>query len=267
MIFLVAGEGPSDMGVCVNQQSRCCGADFQAGPFAVMVRQIVDKELSKVKAGWELDAEAIEFVHRSEFATVELPKAQPTSTLLPGKKAKKETDDIYYYQAARILGFLAKSRAADAQCQVAAVLFHDADTRCSTKPGMWSEKAKSMRVGFDRVGCELGVPMVANPTSEAWLLCGLKASPYQNCTALESEVSASDKSPHSGKKLVEDAMAAKQLTGKTFGELVSEGHVETHRIDMPSFNAFRDRLVEVVTMMVPAHPKNRQCGGPAAQNN
>lgn len=108
MIFLVAGEGPSDIGQCLNYRSRCSGVDFQAGPLAVMVRQIVDRELNKLATGWELDADAVEFVHHSEFATVELPKAQPTSTLLPGKKAKKETDDIYYYQEARILGYLAK---------------------------------------------------------------------------------------------------------------------------------------------------------------
>ena len=267
MIFLVAGEGPSDMGACLNQQRRCSGADFQAGPMAVMVRQIVDRELGMMAAGWELDAEAIEFVHHSELAEVELPKARPTSSLFQGKKAKREYDDIYFFQEARVLGHLAKERAAVAGCEVVPVLFHDADGSRSTKAGLGAEKARSMRDGFANVGCELGVPMVVIPTSEAWLLCGLKTSPYQNCAALETEVVASDKSEHWGKKLLAEAIEARKLNRKTFGELVSEGHVDTHRIDMPSFNVFRERLVEVLALMVPAHPKNRQmAGGPNQQN-
>lgn len=111
-----------------------------------------------------------------------------------------------------------------------------------------------MRLGFHDIGCKLGVPMVANPTSEAWLLCGLKSESYQNCVALETGVSASDKSLRWGKKLVAEAIAERTLTHKSFRDLVTDGDVDTHRINMPSFKIFRDRLVDVVALMVRAHP-------------
>ena len=62
MIFLLAGEGPTDIGGCRDQRRECSGADFESGPLAVMVRQIVDHELGKIAAGWELPDDAIEFV-------------------------------------------------------------------------------------------------------------------------------------------------------------------------------------------------------------
>lgn len=255
---MVVGEGPSDMGICRNPQDRCSGVDFQAGPMAVMIRQIVDGELSKIRHGWNLDEDAIEFISKAALKSAVIPKDLPASSLLlPSKKNKRHADDIHFFRQARVLGYLAQQRAKEANCEVAAVLFRDADLHRSHKVGLWEEKAKSMQDGFAIVSYELGVPMVANPTSEAWLLCGLQPNPYHNCKALESEVSASDKSEKWGKKLVSDAIADRELEDKSFGELVSEGYVDTHRINMPSFNAFRDRLVDVVAQMVPEHPKNR----------
>ena len=254
MIFLLAGEGPTDIGGCRDQRRQCGGADFEPGPLAVMVRQIVDHELGKISTGWELHDDAIEFVAHGALKEVELPKARPTSSLFRGKKDKQDADDIYFFQEARILGHMAKQRSAQHGSPVAPVLFHDADGRCSTKPGLWKEKADSMRRGFLREECELGVPMVANPTSEAWLLCGLKTTPYQNCEALETTVSASDKSPNWGKKLLSDAIAAADKKGATYADLVREGRIDAHRIEMPSYCACKKRLESVVAQMVQRNP-------------
>lgn len=253
MIFLLAGEGPTDIGRCRDQLRECSGADFEAGPLAVMVRQIVDRELGEIAPGWELPDDAIEFIEHSVLKDVELPKARPASSLFRGKKNKHETDDIYFFQEARVLGYLANKRAEQYKAPVSPVLFHDADGRCSTKPGLWKDKAESMRRGFIRSDCTLGVPMVANPTSEAWLLCGMKAVPYQNCEALETTVSASDQSPNWGKKLLAEAIEAAGTKG-TWADLVREGKIDTHRIEMPSYRAFSDRLAEVVTQMVRSTP-------------
>lgn len=254
MIFLLAGEGPTDIGRCHNQLRECSGADFEAGPLAVMVRQIVDRELGQITPGWELADDAIEFVAHSVLKDVELPKARPASSLFRGKKEKQETDDIYFFQEAQVLGYLAKKRADRHQSPVSPVLFHDADGRCSTKPGLWKDKAESMRHGFIRSECTLGVPMVANPISEAWLLCGMKATPYQNCEALETTVSASDKSPNWGKRLLAEAIHSAESNGTTLADMVRERRVDAHRIEMPSYRAFKDRLVEVVTQMVRSIP-------------
>ena len=254
MIFLLAGEGPTDMGGCRDQRRECAGADFQPGPLAVMVRQIVDHELGKIAAGWELPDDAIEFVAHAALKEAELPKARPTSSLFRGKKDKQDADDIYFFQEARILGHLAKQRSVRDASPVSPVLFHDADGRCSTKPGLWKEKADSMRRGFIREECELGVPMVTNPTSEAWLLCGLKTTPYQSCESLETTVSASDKSPNWGKKLLADAVRTTEVSGTALADMVRDGRIDALRIEMPSYRAFRDRLAEVVTQMVRSTP-------------
>lgn len=250
MIFLLAGEGPSDMGGCRNQRRECSGADFDAGPLAVMVRQIVDRELSGISPGWELPDDAIEFVSHSVLKDVELPKARPASSLFRGKKDKHEADDIYFFQEARVLGYLAKKRAEQQRSPVSAVLFHDADGSCSTKAGLWKDKADSMRRGFIRSECALGVPMVANPTSEAWLLCALKTSPYNNCEALETAVSASDQSPNWGKKLLAAAIHPIEPNGTTLADMVRERRIDALRIEMESYTTFKKRLVEVVEQMV-----------------
>lgn len=256
MIFLLAGEGPSDMGGCRNQLRECSGAVFEAAPLAVMVRQLVDRELGEITPGWELPDDAIEFVSHSVLKDVELPKARPASSLFRGKKDKQEADDIYFFQEARVLGYLANKRAAQYKAPVSPVLFHDADGRCSTKPGLWKDKAESMRRGFTRSECVLGVPMVANPTSEAWLLCALKTSPYKNCEALETTVSASEQSPNWGKKLLAKAIHPAESNGTTLADMVRERRIDALRIEMPSYRAFKDRLKEVVTQMVRSKPAN-----------
>ncbi len=245
MIFLLAGEGPSDMGHCCNGENQCCGTDFEAGPMAVLVKQIAERV-----AGFELSEEAIEFVGHAVLEATPPPRTLPQSGLFLGKKAKRKTDDVYFFREAELLGRLANQRAVDERTPVAAVLFHDADGRRSTKRGLWRDKWHSMEAGFTRANCERGVPMVANPTSEAWLLCGMKTVPYQNCAALETTVSASDKSPHCGKKLLNEAIEAAGAVGYSFAALVRDSKVDAHRIEMPSYSAFKERLTTVVIQMV-----------------
>lgn len=242
MIFLVAGEGPSDMGQCLNGKRRCAGADFQAGPMAIIIKQLTNRA-----AGFDLPDDAIEFVEHDALAAVVLPKNRPTSSFVPGKKAPVDTG--YFYLEAKLLGHLAVQKSTK-ECPVAAVLFHDADGSRANKKGLWQEKWKSIQRGFAEVNCEKGIPMVAKPTSEAWLLCGMQSSPYQNCAALETTVSHSDKSPCCGKKLLKDAIAAAGETSSSFADLVVGGKVDAHRIDMPSYNEFKSRLTYVVTQMV-----------------
>ncbi|MCO6456011.1 MAG: hypothetical protein J5I93_11995 [Pirellulaceae bacterium] len=43
MLFLVSGEGPSDMGVCSDGNAVCTVPDFQVGPMAVIVELVVQK--------------------------------------------------------------------------------------------------------------------------------------------------------------------------------------------------------------------------------
>ena len=41
MMFLVSGEGPSDIGGCTNGAESCEGADFKAGPMTLLIDQLV----------------------------------------------------------------------------------------------------------------------------------------------------------------------------------------------------------------------------------
>lgn len=89
--------------------------------------------------------------------------------------------------------------------------------------------------------------MLPKPKSEAWLLCALKANPYQSCAALENE-SGNDASPNNLK-----GELAKVLGTDPHREILCDhfnaGRIDPHRIDMPSFYAFKTRLGEVLTAL------------------
>jgi hypothetical protein len=86
--------------------------------------------------------------------------------------------------------------------------------------------------------------MIPKPTSEVWLLCALRENPYQGCAALEGR-SGSPHSPHSLKSELEKRLGH-QATRDDLCDLVTNGKIDHRRIDMPSFNAFRERLEAVL---------------------
>lgn len=83
--------------------------------------------------------------------------------------------------------------------------------------------------------------MVPQPTSEAWLICSCKPEAYQHCTQLETQLSGNDRSPDRAPKKV----LGRLLNNEEYhrGDLwpVVEG-IELDRLDMPTFNRFRDDL-------------------------
>lgn len=86
--------------------------------------------------------------------------------------------------------------------------------------------------------------MIPKPTSEAWVLCALKDNPYQDCAVLEDR-SARDHSAHPLKRELQgrlgDSPSADDLC-----RMVRDRTIDINRIDMPSFQAFRVRLEEVI---------------------
>ncbi len=103
--------------------------------------------------------------------------------------------------------------------------------------------------GFEEEGFSRGVPMIAKPKSEAWLLCALKG--YQGCAALETR-SGNDSSPNSLKAELRDRLKG-DASAEKLRDLVRDRSIEFQRIDMPSFLAFRQRLEEVIAQ-TPAGP-------------
>ena len=236
MFFLFSGEGPTDLGRCMNPVSECHGADYVHGPLTVVVDQIVD-----ARRGYSLLGTGFYgFVPKGTLAVraSEL-KATRKSLGLPGRKTPRETR--YFYNNARILSRIAREREAEVNKEVVAVFFRDSDGVQSSGRGLWNDKVASMLSGFDVEGFARGVPMIPKPKSEAWILCALKYG-YQG-DALEDR-SGNDNSPNSLKGELEEHTG--QLSCPDLVELVESRAIDIDQLKMPSFAAFRTRLEAVI---------------------
>jgi len=238
MFFLLSGEGVADIGVGDSNAAVCEGEGFLAGPMAIMVDQIVERchDYSL------LDIGCCGYVSESQLTerAGEL-KAAKKAMRLPGKKQAKETR--YFFNNARILARIAKEQEAERKDEVVAVLFRDSDGTASAGRGLWSEKRQSMLDGFDEEGFAKGVPMIPRPKSEAWLICALKKNAYQNCQTLEDR-SGNDNSPNSLKGELADILGEKVTPDLLCAKV--RKRVDIDKIKMLSFQAFRDRLEEVL---------------------
>jgi hypothetical protein len=243
MILLVSGEGPTDIGSCVGGGAECEGADFQAGPMALMMDQLV-------KPIWGYSPlEATAFVLASKNAVADRSR-QLGSVALPGLKRAKETS--YFFKNARALARMALERTTP-QSPVGAVLFHDSDGTHSMGISLWQDKWNSIANGFEAEEFTLGVPMVPKPKSEAWLLCAVQQHPYTNCARFE-DISGNDASPNSAKRQFDAALAARGKEYDDVCDLIEEGSIQASNLSMPSYDRFRERLEQVARMMAGRPP-------------
>jgi hypothetical protein len=81
----------------------------------------------------------------------------------------------------------------------------------------------------------------AAPKSEAWLLCALRPPGYANCALLE-DASGNDASPNSLKQQLAALSGGTDPSADEQADWVVTGAVDPLRIDMPSFNAFKQAL-------------------------
>ncbi|HUY36848.1 MAG TPA: hypothetical protein VMV69_29280 [Pirellulales bacterium] len=239
MFFLFSGEGITDLGAGNSDAVVCQGHDYFVGPMAIMADHVVEG-----KHGYSIvDAGCCGYVSERNLsnAAVELKTAKK-SLGLPGKKRAKETR--YFFNNARVLSRIAKEKQTGLKDDVVAVLFRDCDGTASAGRGLWDDKRKSMLDGFDEERFSKGVPMIPKPQSEAWLICALKQRPYQRCEGLEDR-SGNDNSPKSLKGELE-RIIGEDVTPELLCQKVRNKSVDVDRIKMPSFNAFRERLEEVI---------------------
>lgn len=242
MYFLFSGEGPTDLGRCADDAGECTGPEYNYGPMTVIVDRIVTEVVGKsvIRGG--------HFGYVSKQSLIgqasEMKYASKKSLGLPGKHHPRETR--YFFNNARALSFIALKRQQQIKEDVVAILFRDSDGASSAGRGLWNDKRQSMLDGFEYQGFHRGVPMIPKPKSEAWIICAVKSNPYDGCAALERR-SGNDNSPHSLKKEL-----AGILKGKTNREglnaLVEGSKFNVKRIEMPSFNTFRERLITVISM-------------------
>ncbi|SFP78287.1 hypothetical protein [Enterovibrio norvegicus] len=235
MYFLLSGEGKGDIGRCGNGALSCDRDNFDEGPMALIVDQLVD-----IFQGYEmshLDVRRVSYVSEAELAEKKIPAARKAMSLR-GKKKPQETK--YYFENARSLSELAKNKSEEVGDTVIAVLFRDSDGTASSGRGDWQNKRDSMLEGFRAQNFEFGVAMIPKPKSEAWLLCALKPPHYQNCDNLE-ERSGNDDSPNSLKGELRNVLNNEAGTFE-IKQLINDRSIDVNRIVMPSFEAFKDSL-------------------------
>lgn len=234
MRLLLSGEGPTDLG---QERPVVDGIEFVPGPMA----WVVDKVLERHHTGYsmlqmhQVGGDCVTYVHETALAAL----GKPGSPLFPGVKFGKGT--AFFTRNAQVLGLLAKQTSAAEEQPVLAVLFRDGDGVRATPTGEWQEKVDSMHRGFAMIECETGVPMVPRPKSEAWLLCALRPPGYANCTPLE-DASGNDASPTSLKKQLVAMCGGTDPSADEQADWVMTGTVDPLRIEMPSFDAFKQAL-------------------------
>lgn len=239
MYFLFSGEGPTDLGLCDSGADDCEGAAFNHGPMAIIVDQIVE-----AKHGYSLlDGKHYGFVskHTLVKSATEM-KTNRRKVRFPGKKHPRQT--AYFYKNARAFARIAIEREHARNDEVVAILFRDSDGTAAAGRSLWEDKRQSMIDGFDDESFDRGVPMIPKPKSEAWIICAVKANPYQACGVLE-ERSGNDNSPNSLKGELEDILG-EPTSRDMLNQMVSRRRIDIKRIKMPSFKSFRDRLEEVI---------------------
>ena len=226
MYLVVSGEGETDIGK----------SNDAIGPFS----KLIDKFIELYTQYSLLDIEMLEVVHETEITRISRDRSIIKPLSRRGKKTLHETRE--FYSAARALAHVAKN----AKIQPSlAVLFHDSD---SNKWPDYDGKRQSMLDGFEAQEFENGVPFVAQPKSEAWLLCALKNG-YQHCAALEAR-SGNDDSPKSLKDELE-AHLGEQATREKLNELVDEGNIDLAQItDMKSMTDFKKSMKKVLGRML-----------------
>lgn len=235
MKLLLSGEGPTDIGEMEWTGDRW---RFRPGPMGEVVDRLAEAEVGySILELAKLGADVVRFVSKSEMSEYR------------GNRAVRLRRAAYDFVSAEILGKIAAEELKAGP--VVAVLFRDSDGTQTTSANDWEWKLRSMVEGFGAAAVEVGVPMLPRPKSEAWLLCALRGNPYEHCAALEDE-SGNDASPNSLKKMLA-ALLGRELNSEELADLVRDGRVDPGRIDMPSYNVFRERLREAIATQLGPH--------------
>ncbi|TMX36609.1 hypothetical protein [Vibrio sp. Hep-1b-8] len=226
MYLVVSGEGETDIGK----------SNEAIGPLSKLIDKYVEAHI-----GYSLlDIEMFDVIHETEITRISKDKSVIKNLSRRGKKQGQETRE--FYRAARALAHVASNPERQPSL---AVLFHDSD---SNKWPDYQSKRQSMITGFEAQQYQNGVPFVAQPKSEAWLLCALKNG-YQHCAALE-ERSGNDNSPRSLKAELEEHLG-ESATREKLNDLVDEGQIDLAQItDMKSMTDFQESMKEVLERML-----------------
>ncbi|UOO85695.1 hypothetical protein [Neisseria arctica] len=190
MLFLLSGEGPTDLG---RMNLGVKGREFIPGPLTYFINGLFQEKYnySLLESG----TDQIRFITEAELS--DFAKQQKSdrqrALLLPGLKNHQLKPHGFM---ARALGWRADSLKQEESVEcVIPVFFRDTDSPDDTD---YQEKLNSIDNGFAVSGFpNRGVAMLAKPKSESWLLCLVDS--YQNGQKYE-EGPGNDDSPKSLKK-------------------------------------------------------------------
>jgi hypothetical protein len=230
MIFLLSGEGASDIGQYDHQHR------FSPGPMTYLIDQLV----RQYRGGYSfLEHEDVIFMHKTALTEQSKSLACKHRPRLPGRARKVKKETAYFFRNAWALGLVAKRISDERDQPVIAILFRDADGTVSSGRGNYADKRASMERGFAQVEHDRskGVPMIPQPKSEAWLLCAIKNPPYQHCNQLET-ASGNDSSPHSLKKQLAQQLGC-PADSAVMIEKIQQGNIDPMKIHMPSMQDFK----------------------------
>jgi hypothetical protein len=232
MHLVLSGEGASDV-----------GSDLEnIGPITKLVARLVERRLGYSLVDKDLKALTL-------FSKAELTDRAKQMKARSRKGKKQPSETRYFYNNARALALLAGELEVEDRL---VVLFRDGDGTVKSDRQEWAQKLKSMLEGFAVEGLTTGVPILPKPKSEAWWLCALRDG-YQNCQQLEDE-SGNDASPNSLKIQIEKCLG-EPATSLLLNDKIDNGEIDIDRIDMDSMNKFKQRLNEVLDILLPSYEK------------
>lgn len=242
MKLLLSGEGPTDFGGCAYPLSECSGADFQHGP---MTRLLIALLEHLNPWGYSLTdlPDSFHYVSKADLEAQTKSRQSPRKMRLRSKETGAETR--YFFDNAKSLGTRAMQLASELSDCVIAIFFRDVDGT-NRYPGQWADKAKSVQDGFTAVEFRLGVPMLPNPKSEAWLLCIAAGQPGNSCMALEA-LSGNDNAPNNAKDQLASTLGKRHNATQLADWVNDQQAIDFTRLrTMPSFAAFEENLTAAI---------------------
>ena len=226
MKIAIRAEGSTDMGVLASDGSLI------KGPMLILIEKLECYQNLCSELGCTDEYNFIEwvYIHKKK---IENSSKERRNVILRGKKSQREElvdGDLLksFYKNSESFAFLAKEQDSDI-----AIFFVDAD-KDSFEDRYQPTKLGLLKHGFN----DTGVPMIPTKISEAWLMCCL--SKYKNCIGHEN-VTTDKTNPNRPKEVCD-------RSGFTRYEIAQ--NCDPNKIDMPSFNRFREDFKKAVNFYI-----------------
>ncbi|SFV65439.1 hypothetical protein MNB_SV-12-1221 [hydrothermal vent metagenome] len=225
MKIAIRGEGITDIGTLNNGL-------LTKGAILLLIEKLDCYQKLYNALGCSDDYNFIEwcYIHKKEIESASLRRKK---IVLRGKKQNRinGTDNYLlkgFYNNSESFAYLAKEQEADI-----AIFFVDSDNEA------FEIRYKQVKEGLKKGDFDItGVPMIPCKISEVWLLCCLEE--YRDCAKFEMLTNDKNSLDYPKKQI--------EASGKTHDKIAKD--CNPNKIDMPSFNQFRDDFKEAVNAYI-----------------